>query len=67
MSFAQVKDVYEVAGDYDIIVHIKAKSIMELNSLVEELRISDGVRRTHTRPVLKGYSHGKEKKNGNVD
>jgi len=67
MSFPQVKDVYEVAGDYDIIVHIKAKSIMELNSLVEELRISDGVRRTHTRPVLKGYSHGKEQKNGNVD
>ena len=61
MSRNQVKDVYEVAGDYDIIVHINAKSIKDLNDLVEELRVKEGVLRTHTRPVLKGYSINKNK------
>ena len=66
MSLPQVKDVYEVAGDYDIIAHITADSIGELNALVEELRVSDGVMRTHTRPVLKGYSNGKIQQNRQV-
>ena len=56
MSRNQVKDVYEVAGDYDIIAHINARSISDLNDFVEELRVKEGVLRTHTRPVLKGYS-----------
>ena len=56
MSRNQVKDVYEVAGDYDIIAHINARSISDLNDIVEELRVKEGVLRTHTRPVLKGYS-----------
>ncbi len=63
MSLPQVKDVYEVAGDYDIIAHITADSIGELNSFIEELRVSDGVKRTHTRPVLKGYSNGQVRQN----
>ena len=35
MSRNQVKDVYEVAGDYDIIAHINARSIRDLNDIVE--------------------------------
>ena len=57
MSLSQLKDVYEVAGDYDIVAHIKAKSIKELNSLIEEFRVKEGIKRTHTRPILKGYSN----------
>jgi 2-isopropylmalate synthase len=57
MSFEQVKDVYEVAGDYDIIAHISSETIQELNDLVEELRTSEGILRTFTRPILKGYSN----------
>tara|TARA_X000001036_G_scaffold116822_1_gene110126 strand:+ start:1673 stop:3052 length:1380 start_codon:yes stop_codon:yes gene_type:complete len=57
MSLPQLKDVYEVAGDYDIVAHIKANSISELNSLIEEFRVNDGIKRTHTRPILKGYSN----------
>ena len=60
MSLHQVKDVYEVAGDYDVFVHVETDSITELNSLVEEFRVRDGIRRTHTRPVLKGYTNGKK-------
>ena len=61
MSRNQVKDVYEVAGDYDIIAHINARSIRDLNDIVEELRVKEGVLRTHTRPVLKGYSISQNK------
>ena len=57
MSFNQVREVYEVAGDYDIIVHTSSGTIKELNDLVEELRTSEGILRTFTRPILKEYSN----------
>ena len=61
MSQSQVEDVYEVAGDYDIIAHVQSNSIGELNSLIEELRVKEGILRTHTRPILKEYSKNKLK------
>ena len=36
--------------------------IYELNSLIEELRLKEGISRTHTRPILKEYSKSKLKK-----
>ena len=33
-----------------------------LNSLIEELRLKEGISRTHTRPILKEYSKSKLKK-----
>ena len=62
MSQSQVEDVYEVAGDFDIIAHVQSNSIGELNSLIEELRLKEGISRTHTRPILKEYSKSKLKK-----
>ena len=40
---------------------INARSIRDLNDIVEELRVKEGVLRTHTRPVLKGYSISQNK------
>ncbi len=55
MGFSQVKEVYEITGDYDVVVHVVANSIGDLNDFIEELRVSEGVEQTATHIILKGY------------
>jgi 2-isopropylmalate synthase len=55
IGFAQVKEVYEITGEYDVVAHVVANSIGDLNDLIEELRMSEGVERTLTHLILKGY------------
>lgn len=55
MGFSQVKQVYEITGDYDVVVHVEASSIGDLNDFIEELRVSEGVEKTTTHIVLKNY------------
>jgi len=56
MGYPQVHEVYEITGEFDVIAHVVADSIADLNDLIEELRVSEGVERTTTRLVLKGYT-----------
>ncbi|NOZ03762.1 MAG: homocitrate synthase [FCB group bacterium] len=63
MGYPYVQDVYEITGEFDIVAHIKTKSIAELNEFIEELRVSEGVERTTTRLILKGYSRDFEHEN----
>ncbi len=48
-----VKTVYEITGQYDISVIIKAPSITEINAAIDELRKIAGVIDTNTVIILK--------------
>ena len=51
-----VSSVYEITGEYDISLMVKAETTHELNNLIEEIRSITGVKQTETRVVLKKYS-----------
>ncbi len=48
-----VKTVYEITGQYDISVIIKAPSITEINAAIDELRKISGVIDTNTVIILR--------------
>jgi len=48
-----VKSVYEVSGDFDIICIIEADVVEELNRSVDSIRRIEGVRKTVTNLILK--------------
>ena len=48
-----VKTVYEITGQYDISVIIRAQSITEINSCIDELRKIQGVIDTNTVIILR--------------
>lgn len=50
-----VKEVYEITGEDDVVAHVVAPSIATLNDFIEELRVAEGVARTTTHLILKGY------------
>ena len=58
LGYPQVQEVFEITGEYDVVAHVVADSIADLNEFIEELRVSEGVERTTTRLILKGYSRG---------
>lgn len=47
-----IKKVYEVTGEYDIVVVISAADITEVNECVEKIRKIEGVLNTNTMIVL---------------
>ncbi|MBI1793659.1 MAG: Lrp/AsnC ligand binding domain-containing protein [Chloroflexi bacterium] len=55
-GFANVSNVYEITGDYDISAFVNVENVMALNNLIEEVRTVQGVKRTDTRMVLKKYN-----------
>ena len=55
-NLKQVTNVYELTGDYDIIAYVKVPDTLNLNNLIEELRIMPGVKKTDTRVVLKKHA-----------
>lgn len=55
IGFSQVKEVYEITGEDDVIAHVIAPSIGDLNEFIEEVRVSEGIERTSTQLILKGY------------
>jgi homocitrate synthase len=59
-GFANVANVYEMTGDYDISAFVNVENIMALNNLIEEIRTVQGVKRTETRMVLKKYNGNKK-------
>jgi len=54
-SLKQSSNVYEITGDYDISLFIKAENTADLNNMIEEIRSIPGVKSTETRVVLKKY------------
>ncbi|MDE1860876.1 MAG: Lrp/AsnC family transcriptional regulator [Candidatus Micrarchaeota archaeon] len=48
-----VDRVYEISGNYEIICFVQAKSIEDLNSIIERIRATHGVTNTSTSMVLK--------------
>ena len=55
-SFKNVFNVYEITGDYDISIYIKAENTTELNNVIDELRAVQGIKQTDTRIVLKKHT-----------
>lgn len=52
-SHYNVDHIYEVTGDYDMVVLASAETIEQLNSVVDEIRRLPGVRETVTMIILK--------------
>ncbi|MBP1357496.1 MAG: homocitrate synthase [Sulfolobus sp.] len=48
-----VIELMEISGDYDIIVKVKVKDVIELNRIIESIRSIKGVKSTLTSLVLK--------------
>jgi 2-isopropylmalate synthase len=55
-EFTNVKNVYEITGDFDVSAFVEVENVMALNNLIEEIRTVQGVKRTETRMVLKKYN-----------
>ena len=49
-----VKELYPITGPYDLIAHIEAETIEEMNDLVlSKIRGVDGITKTNTALVMK--------------
>ena len=55
-SLKNIYNVYEITGDYDISIFVKAENTAELNNVIEELRAIPGIKQTDTRLVLKKHT-----------
>jgi Lrp/AsnC family transcriptional regulator of lysine biosynthesis len=55
LRYRSVERVYEVTGEYDIIVMARARSPVEMNNLIEFIRSVEGVVATYTMVVLRAY------------
>ncbi|MFN3309352.1 MAG: Lrp/AsnC ligand binding domain-containing protein [Anaerolineales bacterium] len=55
-SFRNVKNLFEISGEFDISAMVSVENVMALNNLIEEIRRLTGVKRTETRLILKKYS-----------
>ncbi len=55
-EFRNVKNVYEITGDFDVSAFVDVEDVMALNNLIEEIRTVQGVKRSETRMVLKKYN-----------
>ncbi|MDY6777611.1 MAG: Lrp/AsnC family transcriptional regulator [Candidatus Nanohaloarchaea archaeon] len=49
-------DVYEVTGEYDMVLQFNRPSSRALNEVLEDIRKVDGVQNTHTYTVLASHS-----------
>ena len=54
-KISHVETVYEVTGEYDIVVIIAGLSIAEVNECVEKIRRVDGVVKTNTMIILRSW------------
>ncbi len=55
LRYKSVERIYEVTGEYDIIVVARARSSIEMNNLIEFIRSVEGVVATYTMVVLRAY------------
>jgi len=55
MGNSMVDRVYEVTGEYDIVVMARARSTDDLNNIIDYIRSIEGVTSTYTMIVLRSY------------
>ncbi len=55
MQNKMVEKVYEVTGEYDILVIARARSSQDINNIIDYIRSIDGVQGTYTMIVLRSY------------
>jgi DNA-binding Lrp family transcriptional regulator len=61
LSLPEVKDLYEVTGEYDIVATIETKDIAAFRSFIKEKILSiEGIRSTVSAVIL--YTHKKDGK-----
>lgn len=53
---AQVSQVFEMTGEYDVQAQVRAGNTLLLNNFLEELRAMPGVKNTDTRIILKKHN-----------
>lgn len=54
-KFLNVETVYEITGQYDIVVIISSLNIAEVNECIEKIRQVDGVVNTNTMIILRSW------------
>jgi len=55
MKFPNVETVYEITGQYDVVVIIAGLNIAEVNECVEKIRRVEGVENTNTMIILRSW------------
>lgn len=50
-----VETLYEVTGEYDIVVVISGMSVVEVNECIEKIRRVEGIMKTNTMIVLRSW------------
>jgi Lrp/AsnC family transcriptional regulator of lysine biosynthesis len=50
-----VETLYEVTGEYDIVVVISGMSVAEVNECIEKIRRVEGIMKTNTMIVLRSW------------
>jgi Lrp/AsnC family leucine-responsive transcriptional regulator len=56
LKFPEVEKVYNVTGNFDILVKVRAKDVKELNRfLIKELRRMEGIEKSQTSIVLNAF------------
>jgi Lrp/AsnC family transcriptional regulator of lysine biosynthesis len=50
-----VETIYEVTGEYDIVVVISGLSVAEVNECIEKIRRVEGIMKTNTMIVLRSW------------
>ncbi|HEX9260922.1 MAG TPA: Lrp/AsnC family transcriptional regulator [Candidatus Bathyarchaeia archaeon] len=50
-----VETLYEVTGEYDIVVVISGMSVTEVNECIEKIRRVDGIMKTNTMIILRSW------------
>jgi DNA-binding Lrp family transcriptional regulator len=55
LAYPHVEKVFEVTGEYDIVVIARARSPRDINSIIDYIRSIEGVAGTYTMIVLRNY------------
>ena len=54
-EISNVETVYEVTGEYDIVVVISGMNVVEVNECIEKIRRVEGIMKTNTMIVLRSW------------
>jgi DNA-binding Lrp family transcriptional regulator len=55
LQIPNVETLYEVTGEYDIVVVISGMNVTEVNECIEKIRRVDGIMKTNTMIVLRSW------------
>lgn len=52
-KIGDIKNIYEVAGDFDIVIEVVTQSPEKFNEIIEKIRTIEGILNTESLTVLK--------------